>query len=686
MSRFEASAPRRGRATTTTLLGLTAAALIAWPGCGAPKGPDVPGLFVLGVDGMDPIITQRMMDEGKLPNLAKLAANGGFLPLGTVNPPQSPVAWSSFVTGLDPGGHGIFDFVHRDPLTYMPISSATPPPGPPGTAIEIGDMYFPLSGATVSNNRGGIPFWDELHKAGVDTEIYRVPGNYPVPESGAKTLSGMGTSDMRGGYGVYTWFTDLPVPGRDHLKGDIQLVTVDDYDLDGTPDSVHGTLKGPPDLFHLAPDASITDADYLTAGVDFWLDPKQDAVFIEAGLDTAVLKEGEWSDWMKVSYEALPGGMVAFDGMVRFYAKELRPGFAVYASPVNIVPSNAAQPITTPDDWAADLAALLGNFYTQGMPEETNALKDGMFNDDDYMKQVALVQEDAGNMLNLALARFQRGDMTFMYLSDIDLQCHMLWRHGDPKHFDAPNHPAWAADSAEKHKLDIERMYVHVDSLAGHLVDNLPPDSSFLLMSDHGFQTYTREIHLNSWLRDHGWLTLKDGKQTGMIAAGDVDWSKTRAYNLGFNAIYLNEVGREAQGIVQPGDADAVMAELSKELLTITDPKDGKLAIRKVARSADIYSKGREAEAPDLIVGFDVGYGNSDQSTLGELVPEWIVDNTSRWSGNHLMDPDVVPGVVFSNHPLPKGDYDLLDVTATVYSHFRVHPAPGMTGTSIYPE
>ncbi len=678
MSRFEVVAVL----ATGALLALTV------PSCKTKGGPDVPGLFVLGVDGMDPVITQRMMDEGKLPNLAKLAKAGGFQKLATVNPPQSPVAWSSFVTGMDPGGHGIFDFVHRDPKTYQPISSATPPSTDPAKAIEIGDTYFPVSGGAVTNNRGGIPFWDLLQKAGVDTEIYRIPGNYPVPDSDAKTLSGMGTSDMRGGYGVYTWFTDKeipPKPNGEKPKGDIQVVTVDDYDLDGTPDSVHGTLKGPPDLFHIPPDATITDNDYLTAGVTFWLDKQRDTIYIQAGSDTALIRQGEWSDWMKVSYDGLPGGVVAYDGMVRFYAKELNPGFAVYASPVNFVPSNPAQPITTPDDWSADLADILGNFYTQGMPEETNALKDGLFDDDDYIKQVALVQEDARDMLALALARFQPGDMTFMYLSDIDLQCHMLWRHGDPKYADAPHHPAWEAGSAAKHKLDIERMYEHVDSLAGNVVDNLPAGSTFLLMSDHGFQPYTRDFHLNTWLRDNGYLVLKDDKQTGTIPTGDVDWSKTKAYNIGFNAIYLNEVGREGQGIVAPADADSVMTAISSRLLATTDPKDGHFVVRRVAKSKDIYSKQREAEAPDLIVGFDIGYGNSDQSTLGEIGTEELTDNTSRWSGNHLMDPDVVPGVIFSNQPLPVGGhYGLLDVTATVLKHFQVDPATGMTGKSIY--
>lgn len=650
----------------------------------APEPPQVGGLFVLGVDGMDPVILSRMIDEGKLPNLEKLAKDGAFQPLGTVNPPQSPVAWSSFVTGLDPGGHGIFDFVHRDPQKYVPTSSATPPPGDPGTAIEIAGYYFPVGGDVVGNNRGGVPFWDSLHAAGVDVEVYRIPGNYPVPPSDAKVLSGMGTVDMRGGYGVYTWFTDQPVPNREHVKGDVQLVTVDDTDLDGAPDTVSATLKGPPDLFHLPPGQNPDDNDYLRASVSFHLDPDSDSLLIRAGGDTAVIKAGEFSPWMTVSYDALPGGAMPFDGIVRFYAKELRPGFVVYASPVNISPASPAQPITTPDDFATDLGEILGPFYTQGMPEETNALKDTLFSDDDYVKQVALVQEDTRDMLDVALARFAPGDMTFVYVSDVDLQCHMLWRHGDPKHADAPNHPAFEGESAAKHRLDIEGYYRAVDAHVQRIRGELPEDSTVVVMSDHGFQPYLREVHLNSWLRDNGWLTLKDGKRTGQIAAGDVDWSKTRAYGLGFNAVYLNLQGREGEGTVAPAEADAVMAELSAQMLAMVDPANGKRPVLRVARSKDIYSETRRAEAPDLVVGYDAGYGASDESTLGELVEEWIVDNTSRWSGNHLMAPEVVPGVLLSNRPFVGANYDLLDVTSTVLGHYHLANGPGQTGESIF--
>ncbi len=651
----------------------------------APKPPDRPGVFVLGVDGMDPQILSRMIREGKMPEFARLASEGSFQSLGTSTPPQSPVAWSTFVTGLDPGGHGIYDFVHRDPKTYLPISSATPPPGDPGAAFELFGYYVPLGGgSTPVNNRSGVPFWDSLQAAGVDVEVYRVPGNYPPTASKAKVLSGMGTVDMRGGYGVYTWFTDQPIASHGPIKGDVQLVAVEDEDLDGVPDTVHGTLKGPPDLLHLPPGKSPESGDYLTAPVTVRLDPEAPVALIDAGGSRAVLKQGEWSDWVEVRFDALPAGLMSFTGMVRFYAKELRPGFQLYASPVNISPAAPAQTISTPSKFASELAGLLGPYYTQGMPEDTNALKDKMFTDDDYVAQVALVQKDAEAMLDVALARFGHGRMTFVYLSDIDLQCHMLWRHGDPKYPDAPPHPAREEAAARKHAGDIEGYYRHVDKMLGTARAKLPPDTLLIVMSDHGFQPFTREVHLDAWLRDHGWLALKDGKRTGHMAQGDVDWQKTRAYGIGFNSVYLNLAGREGQGIVARADADKALADLSRELGAFTDPKAGKPIIRRVIRGTDAFHGRRVGEAPDLIVGYDVGYGASDETTLGEVTEEVIADNTSRWSGNHLMDPDVVPGVLLANRKVPSEGHSLVDVTATILSWYGLPLNDGMAGKSIF--
>lgn len=649
-------------------------------GCGHTP-PDKPGVFVLGVDGMDPVILQRLMDEGRMPNFKKLAESGSFQPLGTANPPQSPVAWSTFVTGTNPGGHGVYDFVHRDPATYLPISSALAH-AEPGDAVELFGYYLPVGGESPANNRSGQPFWDPLLAAGVDVEVYRIPGNYPPTPSDAKVLTGMGTVDMRGGYGVYTWFSTGAVEKRGELKGDIQQLSLSDDDLDGNPDTARGTLKGPPDLFHMPPGKIPTDSDYLLAPVTFRLDPEQDVVLVEAGATKAVLREGEWSEWMPLSFDALPHGLLPLDGIVRFYVRSLRPELEIYASPVNISPAKPAQDISTPSEFATELYDLLGYFYTQGMPEDTNALKDHTFNDDDYQSQVAQVQHDTEKMLGLALSRFERGDMTFMYLSDIDLQCHMLWRLGDPKHPDAPQHPAFEADAAVNHADDIEGYYTHVDTLLGQVMAKVPEDTLVIVMSDHGFQPYTREVHLNAWLRDNGYLTLKDGKRTGQIALGDVDWSKTRAFGIGFNGLYLNLSGRESQGIVSEGEAAALKAELAGKLEAWMDGENR--VVRHAYDGAKIYTGDRAKESPDLIVGYELGYGNSDESTLGEIVEPLIQDNTSRWSGNHLMDPEVVPGVLLTNAALPRQGYALPDVTATLLSHYNVAVPQAMDGKDLF--
>jgi predicted AlkP superfamily phosphohydrolase/phosphomutase len=370
-------------------------------------------------------------------------------------------------------------------------------------------------------------------------------------------------------------------------------------------------------------------------------------------------------------------------GTVRFYAMELWPGFRVYASPVNVSPANPAMDITSPADFADEIFDEKGFYYTVGLPEETDALKDGIFDDDDYLKQVALVQEDTRALIDLALDRFDPGDATFVYLSDIDLQCHMLWRHEDPKYPNAPPHPARDPAVAAKHAHDIEHFYEDVDAALGQIRERLPEGTLLIVMSDHGFQPYTRKLHLNAWLRDNGYLVMKDGKRTGQILFGDVDWSKTRAYGLGFNGLYLNLAGREGEGIVSADEAPALMNELAAKLTALRDPKTGKAVVLRAPRGSEVYTGERVAEGPDIVVDYNAGYGCSDESTLGEITEEVLQDNTSRWSGNHLMAPEVVPGILLVNRKLSGGGHDLVDLTATLLSHYGVEPLPEMTGKPI---
>jgi predicted AlkP superfamily phosphohydrolase/phosphomutase len=541
---------------------------------------------------------------------------------------------------------------------------------------------IPLSGTELLNNRGGTPWWDVLVENGVDVEVLRIPGNFPTPESKAKVLDGMGTVDLRGGFGTYTFYTDAVVE-KDDPKGDIEYVTVRDLDLDGTPETVTGILRGPPDQFHLEPGQLPGQGDYLTTGVTVHIDGDTDTAVIEIAGQRALVEQGEWSEWIEVEFDALPMGLMPVSGTVRFYAKQLWPQFQLYASPVNLSPANPVMPITSPEDFVQDLFEEVGFFYTQGMPEEQDALKDGVFTDDDYVKQVGLVQEDTRRLISLAIDRFDPGDATFVYISDLDLPSHMLWRHKDPKHPNAPAHPAFDAEISPRHALDLENFYRDVDTALGEIRKRLPRETLLIAMSDHGFQPYTREVHLNAWLRDRGYLVMKSGERAGHIMMDDVDWSRTRAFGVGFNGLYVNLKGREAQGIVDPSEADAVMSEISRELEAFVDSERGEHPVLSVKRGAEIYSGARTPEGPDLVIGYNVGYGCSDESTLGEITEQILVDNTSRWSGNHLMAPEVVPGVLLVNRKLSRAGHDLTDLTATVLSHFGIRPVPGMTGEPI---
>lgn len=784
-------------AAAAGLLGLTAWALTSSPSADEPDvkrasfapvaapaaKPDRPGVLVLGIDGMDPVITRRFMDKGHMPNFAKMIANGGFQSLGTANPPQSPVAWSNFVTGMNPGGHGIYDFVHRDPHSYLPISSATEVLGPddePGY-LDLFGYSLPLGGGEAGNNRSGTPFWDVLHDAGVETEVYRIPGNFPVTPSEAVTLSGMGTPDLRGGFGVYQWFTDDPPTETGHLKGELNVVTVDDTDLDGVGDTVLTKLTGPDHPLKRSIEGEPPPPP-LSVPMTVHVDAQSEAVWIKCGDAETVIAEGEWSDWLEVSFDVVPMGLLpAMTGQLRFYLKEAQPTFKLYASPINFLTAAPVAAITTPDAIAEEIYDAVGHIYTQGMPEETDALKDGTFSDEDYISQVKQVHADGEVLLDWALSRFERGDMTFFYLSDIDLQCHMLWRLKDPKFDDAPQHPAYDPALGTRNSSAIQEFYQGVDRILGHVLETVPEDTLVVVMSDHGFQPYTRELNLNAWLRDNGYLVLneaddfaleravdecgwvpadmaddyaewraglppapgprpgyrppptpvktseflalhghdktlvktwaadlksgsnpalRDAVEAGTVARWsdersrwehfqspeafmNVDWNHTVAFGAGFNALYLNVEGREHQGIVPPGDADALAAEIAEKLEALVDPKLNTEVVKTVYTAEEAYSGTRVPEAPDLVVGYDRLFGCSDDSTLGAVPAEWLRDNVGRWSGNHLMDPKVVPGILISNHPIDGEGYDLTDLTASLLDHFGVAQPAGMIGEPI---
>ncbi len=619
---------------------------------------DRPGtrVIVLGFDGLDHALTSDLMARGKMPHFARLAAQGSFAPLGTTVPPQSPVAWSTFITGLDPGGHGIFDFIHRDPKTMEPFLSTTKTEAG-GRALKVGKWQFPLSGGSVELLRRGQPFWEVLENHGIETTIIRMPANFPPSGTATRELSGMGTPDVLGTYGTFSFFTSEPFAfGGQTLSGGVV------HPVEVAGGVVRSSLEGPDNPFLVRPEKVRAEfAAYIDSGRRY--------VKLVAGDEERLLGVGEWTDWVPVDFPLLP--TQSLHAEARFYLKQLEPYFEMYVSPLNIDPLAPAMPVSSPDGYAGELARATGRFYTQGMPEDTKSLKTGVLNADEFLEQARIAGEENRRQYRYVLDRFA-GGLLFYYFGNVDQVSHMMWRARDPEH------PAYDESTDRRHALVVEELYVGLDAIVGETAARLGADDLLVVMSDHGFTSWRRSFHLNSWLRDQGYLTLLDPRRSddpGLF--GNVDWTRTRAYALGLNGLYVNLRGREKTGIVDPQHREALVTEIAQKLLATMDPPTGAPAITKVYRREEVYKlAGHEDIAPDLIVGYAKGTRGSDESALGGLPREVIVDNTEPWSGDHCMDHEAVPGILLSSRALKKPAPTLETLAAAILAEFGINGFP----------
>ena len=637
------------------LLTLALVAAIAAGACGsrAPVGRKV---IVLGFDGLDYDLTRQMIAAGRLPGFARLAASGGFSSLGTTIPPQSPVAWSTFITGLDPGGHGIFDFVHRDPKTMLPYLSTTRTE-PGGRTLGVGRWQLPLSSGRVESLRHGQPFWEVLESRGVPTTIIRMPANFPPSGTATRELSGMGTPDLTGTYGTFAFYTSEPYAyvGQSLSGGVVHAVKVRDG-------QVRASLEGPENPF-------LKEPEKVRAEFTAHLDQANRHVKITVGTDELLLAVGEWSDWVPVSFSLAPTQSIG--GEVRFYLKGLDPFFELYASPVNIDPMDPAMPVSHPGDYAAELAAATGRFYTQGMPEDTKGLKTGVLTEAEFLAQARLAADENRRQYRYVLDRFSDG-LLFYYFGNVDQVSHMMWRARDP------NHPAYKAVTDSPNASVVDELYRGLDAIVTDTLATLGPDDLLVVMSDHGFTSWRRAFHLNSWLRDNGYLALIDpNRRDDPGFFGNVDWARTRAYAVGLNGLYVNVKGRERDGIVEPGAREALVQEITGKLLGAIDPATGSAAITRMYRREDVFHlAGNEDIAPDLVVGYAKGTRGSDESALGSLPQDVIVDNASAWSGDHCMDHLTVPGILLSSRALKRPASTIENLAAAVLAEFGIDGFP----------
>ncbi len=694
--------------------------------CAPARGAQPSKVVILGFDGADARLVEEWMDGGKLPNLDLLRSRGCYSPLLPTNPPQTPVSWSTFSTGWDPGQHKIFDFLKRDPDTYTPefamMSESTKPflfgPDNPrnlglilaGAAFLIlwlivglisrravigliaglvlaGPAFLwarsfvernvPQKQPMAINNQRGTPFWQVLGEHGITSTIIRVPVTFPPPEDAEnlRLLSGLGVPDIRGTFGTYTYYTSAPFSfsGDSEKGGKIALLDV----RQGDP-SVETVIYGP---FNKVFDDPEQPEILLPMTID--MDWGSRAVTLRFGGQEIRLKEGEWSDVVRLEFPIRR--LVRISGITRFHLMELGPEVRLYMQAINLDPTDPIVPITYPKGFAGEIFRKIGFWKTLGWALDTWALDEEVTTEQLYMEDTDRV-----------VARFEQimdeflGDpddrlyVQIYYFTDRD--GHMFWRF-----LDAEN-PAYDPGLSEEWGGHIERSYRHMDTIVGKAMAMLPPDGVLIILSDHGFSTWRRSFNINTWLMRNGYLTLEGQTESSLMTLDDlfvdgvfwpnVDWTRTRAYSLGLGAIYINVLGREREGIVHPGEEyDLLCAEIKEKLEAFVDRETGERPVHRVYRRDEMYRE-YDDDIPDLRAGNSLNYRVSWQTALGGIPPDYFEEHASKWSGDHCsLDPEVVKGIFLSNVPFDLSEEpEMLDMHPTILSLFDVAPGPGVYG------
>jgi predicted AlkP superfamily phosphohydrolase/phosphomutase len=591
--------------------------------------------------------------------------------LGTTWPPLSPVAWSSFSTGTNPGKHNIFDFLTRDPVSYGPrISSVRI--RPPKRHLQVGGYRVPLSKPRVEALRKSKPFWTVLGESGVFSAVLRVPITFPPDRFPGVQLSAMCVPDIRGTQGTFAYLSENGVA---HQNGDTSGAA---SDLAGERITVHrqgdvvtGWLPGPSNPLR-------SDGEQARVPLQVTRDRSGKIILRIAGRHL-VLKEQQFTDWQRVPFRLAPG--VRAWGICRFFLRSFRP-FELYATAVQIDPGKPLMPISHPKIYSVYLAKQQGRFATLGLAEDTWSLSEGLMSEEAFLKAAYDIDQERQQMFFDALRRVRRGLVACVFDAPDRIQ-HMFWRFGDA------SHPARGADMnrIEANRHVIRDMYVAMDGLVGKTMASIDRETALVVMSDHGFKPFRRGVDLNAWLREHGYLKLNDNATTSnRNYLAEVDWSQTKAYALGLAGIFLNLRGRESQGIVEPGaDAQRLNRELCAGLTGLIDSIHGSdaVAIHEAVPRESVYHGPYVEAAPDVIVGYNVGYRVSWDAAVGKCGPNVFSDNTKAWSGDHCIHPSLVPGVLFSNYKLNAADASIIDLGPTVLEMLGVETPAYMDGKSL---
>ena len=603
--------------------------------------------IILGMDGLDPQILTKLVKDNKLPNFTRLANEGTFVPLRTSNPTMSPVAWSDIATGAGPEYHGIFDFLHRDPENYIPY-------------ISLRKSSTGIFGTKYKKARRCDGFWRYTSDAWIPTTVIRWPVTFPAERVTGRFLSGLGVPDLLGSEGQYLYYTTEIVSKNDPSPHNVVRVGWEDGGVIWT------SLKGPMVSRHRHAELPLVIKRENSNSVTIDL---TDAPIIEA-------RCSQWTPWVKIAFKV---GLRRICGMVRFLLLESEPHLKLFVYPINIDPANQAFSITYPADFGQRLEDTIGTFHTLGMPVMVHPLSHKRYGFTEFLSQIETISNERTEMFLSELDSYEKGLLAFVF-DHTDRVQHALWATRDPQH------PVYNEKEANLYRTVIYDMYQQMDNILSKALKRADNETALFIVSDHGFASFRRQVHLNRWLIENGYMHLKESdNREGPGLFRDVDWQKTKAYAVGFASIYINLAGREGGGTVKHGAKyDELCKAITARLELLIDPDNRCPVVHRVYRGSQIYSSGPLADkGPDLLVGLKPGYRFSWQTALGAAPIKQIEDNTSRWSGDHIFDPSFMSGVLLSNVKTntrkPRG----IDIAPTILDCLGLAQPNHMTGSSL---
>jgi predicted AlkP superfamily phosphohydrolase/phosphomutase len=575
--------------------------------------------LIIGLDAFDPAIFEHLLSEGKMPHLSKFVEADGYSRFSVVSPPQSEVSWSSIATGLNPGGHGIFDFVHRDPASYgLQVSLL-----PTRTSL-LGTQFIPPHQATT--------IFDETVNDGYPATSLWWPATFPARlASPVRTIPGLGAPDIFGRLGVGFFFSTMHDLAQENRKTSIGALV-------RKPNGGYGgELEGP---------SQKTLSGVKRASLEFELEMvDSNAAHLTISQQRIDLKLGQWSPIFELGFKA--GFGVSIRAITRAILVKANSEPELYLLPLQAHPLQAPWPFATPKGFVQDLWTTCGPFLTLGWPQDTTALEEGIITDEQFLTLCEQICTGRELALMHLIGSFKEGLLACVFDS-LDRLQHMFW----------------------KDRKDIlESWYIRLDALVGRVEEKIASTQGkenprLLIVSDHGFGEFNYKVHLNRWLVNHGYLMAKETGEAGDLKG--VDWKKSQAYALGLNSLYLNLEGREIQGVVTFESKTELIRKLCSDLKNWNEP-DGQPVVRGVLTQVEAFQGPLAEYGPDLVIGYHTKYRASAETGLGQWKAEEIEVNRDHWGGDHCFDAREVPGVLFSSdglHNLPNPCYSDIPVLA----------------------